>query len=123
MYGYIAGDDLFEGGEYAGMIPEEDLAELSVVALNNLLATGREMINAYCKKSFSGDIPYIVKLVNVQLLTAMLSDPSKDSESIEGYTYHNSQGAFEAILCRLDILEIDGRTISEKKKSIRARVI
>lgn len=57
---------LDENGEFAGLIPVDDLAELSEAALDNLLAAGKEMIDAYCQQVFDEEkeIPYIVKLVN-----------------------------------------------------------
>lgn len=122
----MSGKDLLEeNGEFAGLIPVDDLAELSESALNNLLAAGREMIDAYCQQSFGEDkeIPYIVKLVNVQLVFAILSDPSKTAESIEDYSYDNNLNAFSTILSRLNFLKIGEETIFGRKKSIRARVI
>lgn len=127
MSAYVAGKDLLtESGEYAGVIPADDLAELSEKTLDNLLMSGKEMIDAYCHKSFGENgeaVPYTVKLVNVQLVTVMLTDPSKAGESIDDYSYNNNLSAFSQILSRLDILDIDGATISGMKKSIRARVI
>ena len=47
MEAYVLGRDLLdENGDFAGLIPVDDLAELSESALNNLLAAGREMIDA-----------------------------------------------------------------------------
>ena len=122
----MSGKDLLEeNGEFAGLIPVDDLAKLSESALNNLLAAGREMIDAYCQQSFGEDkeIPYIVKLVNVQLVSAILSDPSKTAESIEDYSYDNNLNAFSNILSRLNFLKVGDETICGRKKSIRARVI
>lgn len=126
MGAYVTGKDLLdESGEFSGLIPTDDLSELSEAALNNLLAAGREMIDAYCQKSFSEDteIPYIVKLVNVQLVSAIMSDPSKTAESIEDYSYDNNLSAFPQILSRLNFLKVGDETISGRKKSIRAKVI
>lgn len=127
MNAYVVGADLTEeDGEYAGVIQLDDLANMSNAALENLLSAGREMIDAYCQKSFGIDgeeIPYIVKLVNVQLVSAMMVDPSKTAESIDDYSYDNNASAFTQILSRLDILKINDETISSRKKSIRARVI
>ncbi len=126
MEAYVLGRDLLdENGDFAGLIPVDDLAELSESALNNLLAAGREMIDAYCQQSFSKDkeVPYIVKLVNVQLVSAILSDPSKTTESIEDYSYNNNLNAFSNILSRLNFLKVGDETICGQKKSIRARVI
>lgn len=123
---YVAGKDLLdESGEFFGLIPADDLSELSEAALSNLLGAGREMIDAYCQKSFGddGEIPYIVKLVNVQLVSAIMSDPSKVAESIEDYSYDNNLSAFSQILSRLNFLKVDDETISGRKRSIRARVI
>lgn len=127
MEAYVSGRDLLdENGEYAGIIPSDDINNLSQVALDNLLITGREMIDAYCQKSFGTDeenIPSIVKLVNVQLVYAMLVDPSKTAESIEDYSYDNNPFAVSQILSRLDMLSVNGETIASRKKSIRAKVI
>lgn len=127
MEAYVSGRDLLgENGEYAGIIPLDDINNLSQVALDNLLITGREMIDAYCQKSFGADgenIPSIVKLVNVQLVYAMLVDPSKTAESIEDYSYDNNPFAVSQILSRLDMLSVNGKTIASRKKSIRAKVI
>ncbi len=126
MSAYVCGKDLLdENGEFAGVIPVDDLAELSEPALDNLLAAGREMIDAYCQKSFSEEkeIPYIVKLVNVQLVSAILCDPSKTAESIEDYSYDNNLNAFSNILSRLNFLKVGNETIYGRKKSIRAKVI
>ena len=90
MEAYVLGRDLLdENGDFAGLIPADDLAELSESALNNLLAAAREMIDAYCQQGFgeNKEVPYIVKLVNVQLVSAILSDPSKTAESIEDYSF------------------------------------
>lgn len=115
---------LNENGNFAGVIPMDDLADLSEAALENLLAAGREMIDAYCQQSFGEEeIPYIVKLVNVQLVAAILSDPSKTAESIEDYSYDNNLNAFSDILSRLNFLKVGDETICGRKKSIRARVI
>lgn len=122
MIVYVTGKDLLNDGEYAGIIPADDLAELSETALDNLLAAGKEMIDAYCQKSFA-EIPYIVKLVNVQLVSAMLADPSKTAESIGDYSYDNNKDSFTSILSRLNFLKVEGETISGRKKSIKARVI
>ena len=55
MGAYISGRDLLgENGDFAGLIPSDDLAELSEAALDNLLAAGKEMIDAYCQQSFGG---------------------------------------------------------------------
>lgn len=126
MEAYVLGRDLLdENGDFAGLIPVDDLAELSESALNNLLAAGREMIDAYCQQSFSKDkeVPYIVKLVNVQLVSAILSDPSKTTESIEDYSYNNNLNAFSNILSRLNFLKVGDETICGRRKSIRAKVI
>ncbi|MEZ3515130.1 MAG: hypothetical protein K1W37_07650 [Lachnospiraceae bacterium] len=116
---------LEENGEFAGLIPSDDLAELSEAALNNLLAAGKEMIDAYCQQSFGEDkeVPYIVKLVNAQLVSAILSDPSKTAESIEDYSYDNNLNAFSNILSRLNFLKVGEETICGRRKSIRAKVI
>lgn len=124
---YVSGKDLLEeNGEFVGIISVDDLAELSESALNNLLAAGKEMIDAYCQQSFDDkdkEIPYIVKLVNVQLVSAILSDPSKTAESIKDYSYNNNLNAFSNILSRLNFLKIGDETICGRKKSIKARVI
>ena len=116
---------LDENGEFAGLISADDLAELSEAALDNLLSAGKEMIDAYCQQGFgeNKEIPYIVKLVNVQLVSAILSDPSKTAESIEDYSYDNNLNAFSNILSRLNFLKVGDETISGRKKSIRAKVI
>lgn len=116
---------LDENGEFAGLIPADDLAELSEAALDNLLAAGKEMIDAYCQQVFGEEkeIPYIVKLVNVQLVSAILSDPSKTAESIEDYSYDNNLNVFSHVLSRLNFLKVGDETICGRKKSIRARVI
>lgn len=126
MGAYVSGKDLLdENGEFAGLIPADDLAELSEVALDNLLSAGKEMIDAYCQQGFveNKEVPYIVKLVNVQLVSAILSDPSKTAESIEDYSYDNNLNAFSNILSRLNFLKVGNETISGRKKSIRAKVI
>lgn len=126
MGAYISGRDLLgENGEFAGLIPSDDLAELSEAALDNLLAAGKEMIDAYCQQSFGEgkEVPYIVKLVNAQLVSAILSDPSKTAESIEDYSYDNNLNAFSNILSRLNFLKVGDETICGRKKSIRAKVI
>lgn len=126
MGAYISGRDLLgENGEFAGLIPLDDLAELSEAALDNLLAAGKEMIDAYCQQSFGEgkEVPYIVKLVNAQLVSAILSDPSKTAESIEDYSYDNNLNAFSNILSRLNFLKVGDETICGRKKSIRAKVI
>ena len=126
MGAYVSGRDLLdENGEFAGLIPADDLAELSEAALDNLLSAGKEMIDAYCQQGFGENkgVPYIVKLVNVQLVSAILSDPSKTAESIEDYSYDNNLNAFSNILSRLNFLKVGDETISGRKKSIRAKVI
>lgn len=126
MGAYVSGKDLLdENGEFAGLIPADDLAELSKAALDNLLSAGKEMIDAYCQQGFGENkkVPYIVKLVNVQLVSAILSDPSKTAESIEDYSYDNNLNAFSNILSRLNFLKVGNETISGRKKSIRAKVI
>ncbi len=126
MGAYISGRDLLgENGEFAGLIPLDDLAELSEAALDNLLAAGKEMIDAYCQQSFGEgkEVPYIVKLVNAQLVSAILSDPSKTAESIEDYSYDNNLNAFSNILSRLNFLKVGDETICGRRKSIRAKVI
>ncbi len=126
MGAYVSGRDLQgENGEFAGLIPLDDLAELSEAALDNLLAAGKEMIDAYCQQSFGEgkEVPYIVKLVNAQLVSAILSDPSKTAESIEDYSYDNNLNAFSNILSRLNFLKVGDETICGRKKSIRAKVI
>ncbi len=126
MGAYVSGKDLLdENGEFAGLIPADDLAELSEAALDNLLSAGKEMIDAYCQQGFGENkgVPYIVKLVNVQLVSAILSDPSKTAESIEDYSYDNNLNAFSNILSRLNFLKVGDETISGRKKSIRAKVI
>lgn len=126
MEAYVLGRDLLdENGDFAGLIPADDLAELSESALNNLLAAAREMIDAYCQQGFgeNKEVPYIVKLVNVQLVSAILSDPSKTAESIEDYSYDNNLNAFSNILSRLNFLKVGDETICGRRKSIRAKVI
>lgn len=126
MGAYISGRDLLgENGDFAGLIPSDDLAELSEAALDNLLAAGKEMIDAYCQQSFGEgkEVPYIVKLVNAQLVSAILSDPSKTAESIEDYSYDNNLNAFSNILSRLNFLKVGDETICGRRKSIRAKVI
>ena len=126
MGAYVSGRDLQgENGEFAGLIPLDDLAELSEAALDNLLAAGKEMIDAYCQQSFGEgkEVPYIVKLVNAQLVSAILSDPSKTAESIEDYSYDNNLNAFSNILSRLNFLKVGDETICGRRKSIRAKVI
>ena len=45
MGAYVSGRDMLdENGEFAGLISADDLAELSEVALDNLLSAGKEMI-------------------------------------------------------------------------------
>ena len=126
MGAYISGRDLLgENGEFAGLIPSDDLAELSEAALDNLLAAGKEMIDAYCQQSFGEDkeVPYIVKLVNAQLVSAILSDPSKTAESIEDYSYDNNLNAFSNILSRLNFLKVGDETNCGRRTSIRAKEI
>ena len=126
MGAYVSGRDLLdENWEFAGLISADDLAELSEAALDNLLSAGKEMIDAYCQQGFgeNKETPYIVKLVNVQLVSAILSDPSKTAESIEDYSYDNNLNAFSNILSRLNFLKVGDETISGRKKSIRAKVI
>ncbi len=127
MTAYVSGKDLLEeNGDFVGLISIDDLADLSESALNNLLAAGKEMIDAYCQQSFGDEnreVPYIVKLVNVQLVSAILSDPSKTAESIDDYSYNNNLNAFSNILSRLNFLKVENETICGRKKSIRARVI
>ena len=75
MSAYVCGKDLLdENGEFAGVIPVDDLAELSEPALDNLLAAGREMIDAYCQKSFSEEkeIPYIFNIFSKMWITVRL---------------------------------------------------
>ncbi len=126
MSAYVSGKDLRDiTGDFVGVISTNDLEELSEAALENLLAAGREMIDAYCQKSFDqeGEVPYIVKLVNVQLVSAILSDPSKTTESIDDYSYDNNLNAFSYILSRLNFLRVGEETISGRKKSIRVQVV
>ena len=122
----MSGKDLRDiTGDFVGVISTNDLEDLSEAALENLLAAGREMIDSYCQKSFDqdGEIPYIVKLVNVQLVSAILSDPSKTTESINDYSYNNNLNAFSYILSRLNFLRVGEETISGRKKSIRVQVV
>ena len=101
MGAYISGRDLLgENGDFAGLIPSDDLAELSEAALDNLLAAGKEMIDAYCQQSFG-----------------------EDKESIEDYSYDNNLNAFSNILSRLNFLKVGDETICGRRKSIRAKVI
>lgn len=127
MRAYVSGKDLMDRtGEWVGIIPIDDLAELSEPSLDNLLAAGRELIDAYCQQAFDEPgktIPYIVKLVNVQLVSAMLSDPSKAAESIKDYSYDNNFQAFSHILSRLDFLKTGEETIAIRKKSIKVQVV
>ncbi|MBE5977877.1 MAG: hypothetical protein E7249_01920 [Paenibacillaceae bacterium] len=65
----------------------------------------------------------MVKVVNAQLVPALIQDDTKNSESVDGYSYQNNLSAFSSILSKLDFLVIGGKTISERKRSVRARVI
>ena len=96
MSAYVSGKDLRDiTGDFVGVISTNDL----------------------------GEIPYIVKLVNVQLVSAILSDPSKTTESINDYSYNNNLNAFSYILSRLNFLRVGEETISGRKKSIRVQVV
>lgn len=125
MDSYIAAVDLRAGGEYEGVVLEEDIEQLSDKALENLLKTGKELIDAYCGTSFdtTNSVPCMVKLVNAQLVAAFVNDPTKNSESVDGYSYQNNTLAFPDILSKLDFIKVDGKSITERKKSVRARVI
>lgn len=125
MGAYISPADLRAGGAYEGVVLEEDLEQLSDVSLQNLLDAGGDIIDSYCGMMFSDPqtVPSIIKLVNAQLVPALIRDDTKISEAVDGYSYNNNPGTFSAILSKLDFLKPDGTTIAERKKSIRARVI
>ncbi|WP_313341279.1 hypothetical protein [Lacrimispora sp.] len=123
MEAYLTANDLKSGGEFEGVVLEEDMEQLSDKALENLLKSGKDLIDAYCGTSFDDKIPNMVKVVNAQLVPALIRDDTKNSESVDGYSYQNNLSAFSAILSKLDFLMIGGKTISERKRSVRARVI
>lgn len=125
MDAYICSADLRSDGAYEGVVLEEDLEQLSDISLQNLLNAGKDIIDAYCGVTFdkAESVPNIVKLVNAQLVPALIRDDTKASESVDGYSYDSNLDAFAAILSKLDFLKPDGITIAERKKSIRARVI
>lgn len=125
MGAYISSADLRTEGAYGGVVLEEDLEQLTEQSLQNLLDAGKEIIDSYCGMEFKspGEVPNIVKLVNAQLVPALIRDDTKTSESVDGYSYDSNLGAFAAILSKLDFLRPDGISIAERKKSIRARVI
>lgn len=124
MDAYIQASDLKEGGQYEGVVLEEDIEQLSDKAIDNLLKAGKDLIDSYCGVKFEdGAVPNMVKLVNAQLIVAMIRDDTKTSEAVDGYSYHNNMAAFSDILSKLDFLKLDGDTIAGRKRSIRARVI
>ena len=95
MSAYVSGKDLRDiTGDFVGVISTNDLEDLSEA-----------------------------ELVNVQLVSAILSDPSKTTESINDYSYNNNLNAFSYILSRLNFLRVGEETISGRKKSIRVQVV
>lgn len=123
MDSYIIAADLRQGGQYEGVILEEDIEQLSDISLNNLLKAGKDIIDCYCGTEFKETVPNMVKLVNAQLIPLMIRDETKLSESVDGYSYQNNMGAFSDILSKLDFLKPDGDTIAGRKKSVRLRIV
>lgn len=91
--------------------------------IETLISAGKEMItNFFFGREFETPSP-LVKVVNMELVRAMIADATKNAESIEGYSYTNNTSAFSNILARLNYVVIDDEPISETGKYIRARLI
>lgn len=106
--------DFLNTDEYEG-VPQ--------TTIETLISAGKEMIDTFLNGKTFQDVPALVKVVNMELVRAMLADASKSAESIEGYSYTNNPSAFSNILARLNYLIIDDEPISETGKYIRARLI
>lgn len=114
--GYITVEELVE------LIDSEKVEGKSPASLQLLIDSGKELIDRYCGKEFTDAIPSTVKVVNMELVRAMLNDTSKESETIEGYSYKNNPKAYEQILQKLDNFTSDTAGWP-KKRNIRAQVI
>ncbi len=121
MKAYVTVADLKSNGEFEGLINIDN--KLPEQTITSLLAAGKEMIDSYCNYSFEKEVPHIVKVVNIQLINAFITDMSKKQESIDDYSYTNNQAAFNNILSQLDSLIVNGEALNAKKRSIRARLI
>lgn len=95
--------------------------------INTLIGAGREMIDAFCGRSFPAapatTVPYLVKVCNMELVQAMLADSTKNAENTEGYSYSANTSAFSHILARLTYLKVDDEVLADRGKMIHARLI
>lgn len=106
--------DFLNADEYEG-VPQN--------TMEMLISAGKEMIiNFFEGREFENPSP-LVKVVNMELVRAMIADASKNAESIEGYSYTNNASAFSNILARLNYVVIEDEPVPEIGKHIRARVI
>lgn len=82
-----------------------------------------ELIDAYCNANnikISDPPQNIIKIVNKELVQAMMVDFTKSSEQTGDYNYSLNKDAFNTVLCKLDFLS-DSSTSFVKK--IEARLI
>lgn len=114
--------DYITVNELKELIDSEKIEGKSETSLKLLIDSGKELIDWYCKKQFEETIPSTVKVVNMELVRAMLNDNSKESENIEGYSYKNNPKAYEQILKRLDSLVSDSAGWPQKRK-VKSMVI
>lgn len=114
--------DYITVNELKELIDSEKIEGKSEASLKLLIGSGKELIDWYCKKQFEEIVPNTVKVVNMELVRAMLNDNSKESENVEGYSYKNNPKVYEQILKKLDSLVGDSAGWPQKRK-IRSMVI
>lgn len=91
--------------------------------IETLITAGREMIDTFLHGKKFETVPALVKVVNMELVRAMLADATKNAENIDGYSYTSNPSAFSNILARLKYLTIEDETLLEAGKYISARLV
>lgn len=91
--------------------------------IETLITAGQEMIDEFLNGRKLERVPSLVKVVNMELVRAMLADATKNAESIEGYSYTANPSAFSNILARLNYITFEDEAIGEVGKYIRARLL
>ena len=108
--------------ELKDLVANDNISAKSDVALEVLIASGKELIDNYSGKEFVDPVPVTVKVVNSELVNVMLNDSSKESETNGDYSYKANSKAYEQILKKLDGFLEENEPVN-KSNSIRCMVL
>jgi hypothetical protein len=108
------------------MLPADRIDGADDAALQLHIEAAKDMIDGFCGRTFpDGAIPSIVKSVSLDLIRVLLTDITKQSESIGGgdYSFTQNNDAFNQILARLKYIKFDEGSLADKGRTVKVRVV